>query len=145
MEIGGGVKKLPCGHLFHRECLRQWLQRQQNCPTCRTSLLDPPSDRNRRERGAERGAERGERRGERGEREGERRPGLGGIGGIGVGFFWGRVGRERAAGEGQGENQNARVARERAEVARREAERLARERIERERLNAGEKGEKSEF
>ncbi|KAL1958033.1 hypothetical protein VTO42DRAFT_5245 [Malbranchea cinnamomea] len=28
-------KKLPCGHLLHFGCLRSWLERQQNCPTCR--------------------------------------------------------------------------------------------------------------
>lgn len=28
-------KKLPCGHLLHFACLRSWLERQQNCPTCR--------------------------------------------------------------------------------------------------------------
>ncbi|KAG8213762.1 hypothetical protein J3R82DRAFT_10471 [Butyriboletus roseoflavus] len=33
-------KKLPCGHIFHFYCLRSWLERQQNCPTCRQSVLD---------------------------------------------------------------------------------------------------------
>ncbi len=28
-------KKLPCGHILHFACLRSWLERQQNCPTCR--------------------------------------------------------------------------------------------------------------
>jgi len=31
-------KKLPCGHIFHFYCLRQWLQQQQSCPTCRTEI-----------------------------------------------------------------------------------------------------------
>jgi E3 ubiquitin-protein ligase synoviolin len=35
-------KRLPCGHLFHLACLRSWFERQQTCPTCRTSAL--PSD-----------------------------------------------------------------------------------------------------
>jgi E3 ubiquitin-protein ligase synoviolin len=26
-------KKLPCGHIFHFRCLRNWLDRQQTCPT----------------------------------------------------------------------------------------------------------------
>ncbi|KAL2650311.1 hypothetical protein R1flu_018439 [Riccia fluitans] len=35
------AKKLPCGHLFHIHCLRSWLERQQTCPTCRSSVLAP--------------------------------------------------------------------------------------------------------
>ena len=32
-------KKLPCGHIFHFQCLRSWLERQQSCPTW---LVSPP-------------------------------------------------------------------------------------------------------
>ena len=32
-------KKLPCGHILHFACLRSWLERQQNCPTCRRPVL----------------------------------------------------------------------------------------------------------
>ncbi|CAG8329590.1 unnamed protein product [Penicillium salamii] len=35
-------KKLPCGHILHFACLRSWLERQQNCPTCRRPVLAPP-------------------------------------------------------------------------------------------------------
>ncbi|KAJ7755701.1 hypothetical protein DFH07DRAFT_743121 [Mycena maculata] len=37
-------KKLPCGHIFHFNCLRSWLERQQSCPTCRRNVLEatPP-------------------------------------------------------------------------------------------------------
>ena len=34
-------KKLPCGHVLHFACLRSWLARQQNCPTCRAPVLTP--------------------------------------------------------------------------------------------------------
>ncbi|KAH9851484.1 hypothetical protein C2E23DRAFT_869396 [Lenzites betulinus] len=39
-------KKLPCGHIFHFQCLRSWLERQQSCPTCRRTVLDnnPPQN-----------------------------------------------------------------------------------------------------
>ncbi|KAJ3120176.1 E3 ubiquitin-protein ligase hrd1 [Physocladia obscura] len=36
------AKKLACGHIFHMNCLRSWLERQQSCPTCRRSVLEPP-------------------------------------------------------------------------------------------------------
>ncbi|KAJ9633268.1 E3 ubiquitin-protein ligase hrd1 [Knufia peltigerae] len=32
-------KKLPCGHILHFSCLRSWLERQQICPTCRSSVV----------------------------------------------------------------------------------------------------------
>eukprot|EP00775_Hariotina_reticulata_P002990 gene2990-3273_t len=38
MAAAGLNKKLYCGHVFHLHCLRSWLERQQNCPTCRTSM-----------------------------------------------------------------------------------------------------------
>ena len=38
-----GGKKLPCGHIFHAQCLRTWLQHQQTCPTCRDEIpVDGP-------------------------------------------------------------------------------------------------------
>ena len=37
-------KKLPCGHILHFACLRSWLERQQNCPTCRRPVLATSSN-----------------------------------------------------------------------------------------------------
>jgi E3 ubiquitin-protein ligase synoviolin len=42
------AKKLPCGHILHFACLRSWLERQQNCPTCRRPVVVP---RNQQYRG----------------------------------------------------------------------------------------------
>lgn len=42
MAPAGLNKKLHCGHVFHLHCLRSWLERQQNCPTCRMSVFRPP-------------------------------------------------------------------------------------------------------
>lgn len=39
-------KKLPCGHILHFGCLRSWLERQQVCPTCRSSVLAPTTPNN---------------------------------------------------------------------------------------------------
>ena len=39
MQAGNACKKLPCSHIFHKNCLRTWFQRQQTCPTCRTDIL----------------------------------------------------------------------------------------------------------
>lgn len=39
LDQNGGGKKLPCGHIFHLECLRLWLQHQQTCPLCRLEIL----------------------------------------------------------------------------------------------------------
>ncbi|KAJ9510901.1 hypothetical protein QJQ45_027686, partial [Haematococcus lacustris] len=46
MARGGANKKLMCGHVFHLHCLRSWLERQQNCPTCRGAVFQrrqPPA------------------------------------------------------------------------------------------------------
>ncbi|XP_051122100.1 ERAD-associated E3 ubiquitin-protein ligase HRD1B-like [Andrographis paniculata] len=37
------AKRLICGHLFHVNCLRSWLERQNTCPTCRAPIV-PPQD-----------------------------------------------------------------------------------------------------
>jgi len=48
MIAGDGVgapKKLhPCGHIFHFYCLRNWLERQLKCPTCRTDISPRPTE-----------------------------------------------------------------------------------------------------
>lgn len=34
----GEVKKLPCGHCFHAQCLQNWAQRQMKCPLCQFDM-----------------------------------------------------------------------------------------------------------
>lgn len=35
-----GVMRLGCGHLFHTLCINGWLDRRENCPSCRQSVSD---------------------------------------------------------------------------------------------------------
>ncbi|KAF4676861.1 E3 ubiquitin-protein ligase hrd1 [Perkinsus chesapeaki] len=37
-KLWEGSKKLPCGHVFHIDCLKSWLVMQQVCPTCRAEI-----------------------------------------------------------------------------------------------------------
>ncbi|KZT68293.1 hypothetical protein DAEQUDRAFT_338359 [Daedalea quercina L-15889] len=53
------AKKLPCGHIFHFQCLRSWLERQQSCPTCRRTVLET-NDQNQNQ-GQARGRQAGAR------------------------------------------------------------------------------------
>ncbi|KAH8583532.1 zinc finger protein [Cryptosporidium sp. chipmunk genotype I] len=33
-----GSKKIPCGHVFHLDCLKSWFIQQQTCPICRAPI-----------------------------------------------------------------------------------------------------------
>lgn len=37
-----GCRKLPCGHIFHIDCLKAWFVQQQTCPTCRADVMSTP-------------------------------------------------------------------------------------------------------
>lgn len=64
------AKRLHCGHFFHFECLRGWLDRQQACPVCRREVT-PSEERRPPDAGAARpGAGRVYFRTENGEYEG---------------------------------------------------------------------------
>ncbi|KAI0940486.1 hypothetical protein AcW1_003667 [Taiwanofungus camphoratus] len=49
-------KKLPCGHIFHFQCLRSWLERQQSCPTCRRTVLETSASNQAQAQGRPEGA-----------------------------------------------------------------------------------------
>eukprot|EP01103_Thecamoeba_quadrilineata_P000192 TRINITY_DN10159_c0_g1_i1.p1 TRINITY_DN10159_c0_g1~~TRINITY_DN10159_c0_g1_i1.p1 ORF type:complete len:262 (-),score=55.51 TRINITY_DN10159_c0_g1_i1:150-908(-) len=36
--IGAKAKKMPCSHLFHDDCVIEWLEKHNSCPICRHAL-----------------------------------------------------------------------------------------------------------
>ncbi|CAL1142395.1 unnamed protein product [Cladocopium goreaui] len=43
MPAGSKAKAMPCGHLFHDDCLISWVKKSNSCPTCRFDEL--PSEK----------------------------------------------------------------------------------------------------
>ncbi len=40
-EPGEELKQLPCGHMFHEDCIKPWLtNNNKSCPTCREDVVD---------------------------------------------------------------------------------------------------------
>ena len=35
---GEKVKLLPCGHIFHPNCIKEWLMKQKSCPFCKSEI-----------------------------------------------------------------------------------------------------------
>merc|ERR1740130_1891041 len=45
-EEGDTLKKLPCNHHYHADCIDQWLQCKNTCPVCKKSISSPESQKN---------------------------------------------------------------------------------------------------
>ena len=45
LEAGDEVRELPCEHIFHLECVDEWLAREATCPRCRHRADAPSSGR----------------------------------------------------------------------------------------------------
>lgn len=43
MADGSHAKRLPCGHVYHRGCLRRWFEKHAICPYCRAELDVAPA------------------------------------------------------------------------------------------------------
>ena len=44
-SIEKNLKKLKCGHCFHKSCINQWLEKKNDCPYCRKRVLVHYNDR----------------------------------------------------------------------------------------------------
>lgn len=49
--IGEKVTRLPCSHLYHRECILPWLSIRNTCPVCRHQLPTDDADYEKRKDG----------------------------------------------------------------------------------------------
>ena len=45
IKEGAKVYKLPCKHVFHKECIDKWLEEHKNCPNCRADLTKGLQDK----------------------------------------------------------------------------------------------------
>mmetsp|Transcript_25322 Transcript_25322/g.74776 ORF Transcript_25322/g.74776 Transcript_25322/m.74776 type:complete len:1149 (-) Transcript_25322:721-4167(-) len=43
------LRQLPCGHIFHRSCIDEWMKLHNTCPNCRMSLVPLPTQEEREE------------------------------------------------------------------------------------------------
>ena len=38
MKLGQKGMFMPCGHIYHPDCLKPWFERSNKCPMCRYEL-----------------------------------------------------------------------------------------------------------
>lgn len=43
-DTGDLVRRLPCRHLFHKECIDHWLRKNKRCPLCMVAIDEQPAD-----------------------------------------------------------------------------------------------------
>lgn len=40
-EEGEELRELPCGHLYHPQCIDSWFAKKKNCPYCKQDVNKP--------------------------------------------------------------------------------------------------------
>lgn len=50
VSIGEKITELPCKHLFHHECIKQWLSEHGTCPHCRRSITSNDNGNHEKQR-----------------------------------------------------------------------------------------------
>ena len=33
------IRKLKCKHIFHKNCIKEWLEKENTCPNCRKNII----------------------------------------------------------------------------------------------------------
>ncbi|KAJ8900717.1 hypothetical protein NDN08_000018 [Rhodosorus marinus] len=46
-ETGELVRRLPCNHVYHKNCLDKWMVKYANCPTCRSPVEEDKAEKKR--------------------------------------------------------------------------------------------------
>ena len=38
-SIGDHIRILPCNHIYHKDCIDEWIMKENNCPICRKEVI----------------------------------------------------------------------------------------------------------
>ncbi|GMJ02181.1 hypothetical protein HRI_003888700 [Hibiscus trionum] len=38
LEVGSNAARMPCSHMFHNQCIEEWLKQSHYCPVCRFEM-----------------------------------------------------------------------------------------------------------